>query len=530
VDHYGVNGTTITCVPDGIPDSCQSVPDCDRDGIPNFCEIQSGAADHYGVVGTTITCVPDGIPDSCQPEPDCDTDGTPHFCEIQSGAADHYGRTTCVPDGIPDICQPERDCDNDGTPDRCEILAGAPDCDHNGVPDTCQPDCDGDGLADACENDCNGDGVPDDCQNLPDCNANGIPDVCDLAQPGASDCDHNGVPDECQIDCDGNGIADVCDIAANPGLDGDGDGQIDDCSCIPRHRREPGSLLLFTEYDNRAAARTIFTVTNVHPSTTVDVHFVFIDSVTCQEFDFTRRLTAKDTVSLLTRAVNPSTGQGFAYAYAVEVSTHLPIAFDYLIGQLLSIDGVAALGYGLNAVSFKGIGDGHYTDVDHDGRRDLDGIEYSEAPDQILIPRFLGQSENLSSELVLVSLSGGAAFTTTLDFLIFNDNEEALSAQHVFHCWERVNLLDVSAAFGNTFLQRSTQQNPIEILGMPSRESGWIKIDGLTAESSTSLIEDPAFYAVLIERTGIYAAADLPFELCSQTNGSLWPHGPFGDQ
>jgi hypothetical protein len=259
------------------------------------------------------------------------------------------------------------------------------------------------------------------------------------------------------------------------------------------------------------------------------VHFVFIDSVNCQEFDVTRRLTAKDTLSFLTRALNPNQTQGFAYAYATDTATHEPIVFDYLIGQLLSIDGVTAVDYSLNAVAFKGIGDGHLTDVDHDGRRDLDGIEYSEAPDQILIPRFLGQSEDLTSELVLVSLSGGAAFDTTLDFTIFNDNEVALSQQHTFHCWERIHLLDLSSAFGNSFLQRQTDQDPLEIVGMPTRESGWIKIDGDIASSTTSKIMDPAFYAVLIERTSVYAAADLPFELCSQTNGSLWPLGPNGD-
>jgi hypothetical protein len=42
-------------------------------------------------------------------------------------------------------------------------------------------------------------------------------------------------------------------------------------------------------------------------------------------------------------------------------------------------------------------------------------------------------------------------------------------------------------------------------------------------------IQDPAIYAVLIERFGGYAAADLPFEWCSQTNGDLLPVSNFGD-
>jgi hypothetical protein len=204
--------------------------------------------------------------------------------------------------------------------------------------------------------------------------------------------------------------------------------------------------------------------------------------------------------------------------------------FDYLIGQVLTLDGIAAFSDSVNAVAFKGIGDGQFTDVDLDGHRDLNDVEYSEAPDEILIPRFLGQGQNnVTSELVLVNLSGGAAFTTTLDFSIFNDNEELLSAEHTFYCWERVNLLEISGSFSNAFLRDSTLDAPNEILGIPTWESGWIKIDGDTAVSPQKTILDPAFYAVLVERSGVYAVASLPFELCSQTNGSLLPLGLLGD-
>jgi hypothetical protein len=287
-------------------------------------------------------------------------------------------------------------------------------------------------------------------------------------------------------------------------------------------------LLLYTVFDNRAAARTVLTVTNVHQFESIDVHFVFVDSTNCLEFNFNRRLTPKDTVSMLSKFVNPSMGQGYVYAYAQDITTGKPKVFDYLIGQVLAIDGIAAFSYSVNAVTFKGIGDGHFTDVDLDGHRDLNGIEYSEAPDQILIPRFLGQNPDVTSELVLINLSGGAAFTTTLDFAIFNDNEELLSAQHTFYCWERVNLLDISSAFSNAFL-KTTQHAANEIAGLPAWESGWIRINGGTASSTQKVIVDPAFYAVLVERSGVYAVADLPFELCSQTNGSLLPLALTGD-
>jgi hypothetical protein len=50
------------------------------------------------------------------------------------------------------------------------------------------------------------------------------------------------------------------------------------------------------------------------------------------------------------------------------------------------------------------------------------------------------------------------------------------------------------------------------------------------AASTAVSIADPAFYAVLVERIGSFAAADLPFELCSQDNGDLLPSGVQGDQ
>jgi hypothetical protein len=49
------------------------------------------------------------------------------------------------------------------------------------------------------------------------------------------------------------------------------------------------------------------------------------------------------------------------------------------------------------------------------------------------------------------------------------------------------------------------------------------------AVSSQETIVDPAFYMVLIERVGIFAVADLPFECGSQVNGTLLPRSLFGD-
>ena len=91
-----------------------------------------------------------------------------------------------------------------------------------------------------------------------------------------------------------------------------------------------------------------------------------------------------------------------------------------------------------------------------------------------------------------------------------------------------MRLADLDGAFTQSFLE-STAHAANEIVGAPSIESGWFRLDGLVAQSSAHTIVDPAVYAVLIERAGAVAVVDLPFELCTQTNGDLLPVGPFGD-
>ncbi len=309
----------------------------------------------------------------------------------------------------------------------------------------------------------------------------------------------------------------------------------DSGDCVRADRRAAGSLLLFPEYDNRAGVLTLLTVTHVDCDATGDlaVEFIYIDEQDCSEFNRTEFLTPCDTLSLLTLAHNPERERGYVYAFAKDAITGAPIAANALIGSSLILSGLEAFEYSTNPVVFQGLGAAGGTDVDGDGWLDLDGIEYSQVPDSLLIPRFLGQSSGdvkadsgggqLRSELVMIGLTGGVEFDTTLDFLIYNDNEEVFSAEHTFHCWEKRALIEISGIFGNEFLTNWTNNHPAEILGAAGRESGWFRVDGGVASSTTTTIQDPAFYAVLIERVGGFGVADLPFELCSQEGGVLLP-------
>ena len=312
--------------------------------------------------------------------------------------------------------------------------------------------------------------------------------------------------------------------------------------------RNPGSLLIYPEFDNRAGNLTMFTVTNTNlddthdqstnlPTGTVDVHFIYVgrfdiagNPINCLEHNTTTRLTPGDTFTFMTSAHNPAQQRGFMFAYAQHPTSHEPIDFDYLIGNALFVSGIDAIDYSTNPIALKGeTGSGNSTDTDGDQNRDLDGSEYEALPDEILVPRFLATGGALRSELIFLGLSGGAAFQTVAQLEIYNDNEEMLSGQWQFQCWSRVPLDVVSGFFTNTFL-KTTNHAANEPLGATARESGWIKIYGDTAFSSVEQIDEPAIYAVLVERVSRGAgAADLPFECGHRYNGSLWPNGPLGD-
>jgi hypothetical protein len=302
--------------------------------------------------------------------------------------------------------------------------------------------------------------------------------------------------------------------------------------------RNPGSLLLFPEFDNRQSDLTLVTVTNTNPDLvngTVKVEFIYIGKfnrdgqpIDCLEFNRTETLTANDTITLITSAHNPQQEQGFLYAFAKDPATGKALAWDWLIGNLMAIRGIEAFEYSMNPVAFKGIGDGEFTNQDNDNVRDLDGMEYEQVPDEILIPRFLATGFGFESELILLGLSGGASFETIVNFLVYNDNEEVFSAQRQFRCWERVRLSTISGVFDNQFL-KGTNHALNEIVGASQRESGWMRLDGLTAFSSAEQISDPAVYGVLVEKVNIFGAADLPFENGLQSNGDLFPVGIFGD-
>lgn len=291
--------------------------------------------------------------------------------------------------------------------------------------------------------------------------------------------------------------------------------------------RNAGSLLLYPEFDNRVGDVSVLTITNVSDENSVDVEFVYIgryglgeNEVLCAEFNREEVLTPNDTLTLLTDVHNPQMEQGFVYAFARDGVAN-PVLHNGLIGNIMTFQGFSTSGasveYSINAVSYAGVDP---TD-NGNGLRDLDGVEYEVSPGEIQIPRFFGQAGMFQSDLILIGLSGGAKFDTTVDFLIYNDNEEVFSSEHTFYCWDRIPLTDVSFVVENQFLKDSTNHDEGEVLGATHLESGWIRMWGAIASSTSTDIADPAIYGVLVERIANYGGADLPWEAGSNPNGKL---------
>ncbi len=320
--------------------------------------------------------------------------------------------------------------------------------------------------------------------------------------------------------------------------------------CATPNRRRASSLLVYPEFNNQMGSLSVLTITNVDSEQqgNLAVEFIYIDGDDCLEFNRTEYLTPNDTLTVLTGEHNPNQDRGYVYAFAKDAATDEPIVANSLIGSVMVIrplgigldegDEFLATEYTLNAFGFQGIGEGAplaggqvLTDLDLDGLLDLDGQEYEQAPAEILVPRFFGQElvpAIGNSQLVFVGLTGGVQFETTLDFLIYNDNEEVFSSEYTFRCWDKVALTDVSMVFENGFLADHTNHDPDESLGPDGLETGWMRIDGGIATSMSHSIPDPAFLAFLVERIGPSSGADLPFELCTQPGGVLLPSGNAG--
>jgi hypothetical protein len=311
----------------------------------------------------------------------------------------------------------------------------------------------------------------------------------------------------------------------------------------------PGSLLVFPRWDNTPGTLTLLTVTNTNQdlaSGSVDVEFVYIDGSSCQEFNRTRTLTPADELTVATFADDPNVSKGYVYVFAKNHVTGKAIKFDWLIGTSVTFTAASGAAYELPPFVFKAassLAEGAITDLNSNGLRDFNGSEYELLPDRLEFPSFIGVNSFFNDQIILIDLTGGAQFTTVVDFLVYNDNEDQFSAQYAFNCWVEVNLGLVSPVFTDSFLQ-TTNHSASEIAGVTNAPVfGWFQANGNSAWSTGAQFPDPAILAArtTILRSGVLTPAGspqvrgqsygavLPFGLGTQSNGSLLSHNLLGN-
>jgi len=307
----------------------------------------------------------------------------------------------------------------------------------------------------------------------------------------------------------------------------------------------PGSLLIYPLYDNSRGALTFVTVTNTSPSAPIFAHFIYINSVNCLEADRSRYLTPLDTITVQTRVDNPNNTKGYLYIYAKNVVSPTlegtnAVKFDHLIGQEWIFDAALQDLFELNPFTFKAgdavTAEGGNTDVNPaNGKRDLNGHEYNFVPDVLEFPRFFGQIPGQrQSDLVLTNLTGGGQFQAHADFLVYGNNEDQYSAAVDFTCWARRPLSStnnpdgINAVFDNSFLFAGANQTELLQTGVVC---GWFTLDGTSANSTQTQLNNPAILAVLLDTFGstAYRTAALPYGEGTNTNGRLLSHSLMGD-
>jgi hypothetical protein len=289
--------------------------------------------------------------------------------------------------------------------------------------------------------------------------------------------------------------------------------------------RTPGSVLVYPVHRSAfggvgSASAPYFTIvsvtnTNLKPITplnglggSTNIHWEYVNVTpgsqqtknSCQVVNTVEFLTPADTRSVLTNCHNPTGGQE---GYLV-ISAEDPNAFstawshNYLIGSELVLSGTGGM-YSMNAMPFDAKGaDGAATDADLDGQLDFDDVEYEGIPDHLYLDVFYAVS---GSSIALINMTGGFNHVANVQFDVWNDNEQPLSATLAFNCWIEEPLDQISVVFDGQFLANNTNDDASELdincdqIG--DIETGWARVRGANASSSVESIPNPALIGAI---------------------------------
>ncbi len=302
----------------------------------------------------------------------------------------------------------------------------------------------------------------------------------------------------------------------------------------------PGSLLIYPIIRSSLLDPSVFNVVNVTNTgragdCTTDIHFEYVNvspSLTpflfanCTIDDRVETLTPADTLSVLTSCHNSaSNANGYLVISAMDpdqLDTYW--SFNHLIGSEHIISAMGGM-YAIAAKPFQAcVPEKTNTDLDGDGKRDFDGREYNELPDELYIDSFIG---NLPGDLVLISFTG-PEYLTQIKFIIYNDDEFQLSGNFQFACWTRTPLAQISGYFtaaGLSTTPDDSRELDLNCDGVEDFNTGWAIVRAQHALSITSpKITDPAILGALANDNIPFMNARWLWQSeAKQANGSFPP-------
>ncbi len=173
--------------------------------------------------------------------------------------------------------------------------------------------------------------------------------------------------------------------------------------------QKPGSLLVFPYYkhDARNKVDTRLTITNIG-KLPINVHFLFLDGATCQEFDQFVCFTPNASITWKASEFDPQ-NKGYVIAYTVD-NMGRPIAYNGLIGNGFVNDGEYVGNYGAESFASSQTLGSIIGAVDTPGQSwtlPFDGVALDMVPMTFVVD-IQSPVDNVNQKLVLAGLRGDA--------------------------------------------------------------------------------------------------------------------------
>lgn len=197
----------------------------------------------------------------------------------------------------------------------------------------------------------------------------------------------------------------------------------------------------------------------------VDLHCIYVPADICSGFDFEVRLTPNQPISWLASqgtasttsftAVPPFDGTG-ELKCIVQPAEESVAAHNTIQGRA-AVFGADGQTIGYSAVGFLRLTDGPLTN-----EIDLDGVTYTQCPDEQHFAFLASDPTNLAAESELViapcseDLENLTHPPTVIQLQLFNEFEESFSASTTVTCSTRKTLLKISSVFTRATLGSDT--------------------------------------------------------------------------